>query len=119
MSHLQRIFIYDPHEPDNLDEQSRVESFVKYFNENPCSITGNPRKISAISVYRYIRGEQHMPAQVLLGVADWSGDVKLMHDFRIRPLPTTKKRMKEKEATVKKEIAEKMKELEQIRETMK
>lgn len=92
VKHLQRIFFYG----DEIRETSRVNSFLEYLSGRISPFTQKPYELGARSLYRYISGEQHFPADLLIPLCDWSADEDLMHDFNIRPSQEAKEKLQAK-----------------------
>ena len=83
VAELQRLFIYK----DEMENQAKVRAFNDWFSKQVDTMTGELfEPLSDMQWYRYIRGEQHLPAQLLIPVIRYFQDAKLLSLFNMAPL---------------------------------
>lgn len=93
VSLLQRIFVYG----DDLQEKRRVRDFIDWFEEQMDPATGKHYDpIGDRQFYRYIEGEQHLPAYLVNPIAQWSLDAKFISYFRVTLPPNREEAMRAK-----------------------
>lgn len=103
VSLLQRIFTYG----DDMQESRKVREFLDWFNQQVDLGTGKPfEQIGDRQFYRYIEGDQHLPAYLVQPIARWSLDAKFINYFRVTLPPSDEeamaKKIEEKKALAKK-----------------
>jgi len=109
-SHLQRIFIYG----DEIQESHRVNAFLEFLTTKINPFTNRPYELGARSLYRYIGGEQHFPADLLIPLVSWSLDEKFMTAWNMYPALSDEQRLAVKIEEKKKHMKRESEELKML-----
>lgn len=108
---LQKNFYYG----DDRLEDGTVHEFLDYINSTLDPATGKLFDVSGRTVYDWIQGRQHVPADLLPWLCNFFGDPAMFMHYGVKPHPEAREKIRRKVEARKVQLADMDKELDKIR----